>query len=158
RPAGRPDRDPTAALVQEILSVIPAGCTWLLPVVGFDGRVVDFRVAAAGGQRRDIYGRGVTRLDARLSQLYPSMVDGPLWQRYLRVQANGVAGNLPDFRYEEKSAGIVAESLFDVAVHPVLGGLLVLWQRVDEDRRRLQRTELLGRLGWAEHDLGTGVS
>lgn len=158
RPAGRPDREPTAALVQEILSAIPAGCTWLRPVLDADGQVVDFRVAAASGQRPDIYGRGVGRLDARLSELYPSMVDGPLWQLYKQVLADGVAGHLPDFRYEEKSAGIVAESLFDVSVHPVLDGLLVWWQRVDIDRRRMERTELLGRLGWAEYDLATGVS
>ncbi|GAB3830248.1 hypothetical protein [Dactylosporangium cerinum] len=32
------------------------------------------------------------------------------------------------------------------------------WQRVDEARRRLERTELLGSLGWAEYDLVTGRS
>jgi serine phosphatase RsbU (regulator of sigma subunit) len=72
--------------------------------------------------------------------------------------ATGVPGHLPDFRYEEKRAGVVADSQFDVSVYPVLGGLLVWWQRLDEDRRRLEETELLGRLGWAEHDLATGRS
>ena len=61
-----------------------------------------------------------------------------------------------DFRYEEKRSGVVAHSLFDVSVHRVLGGLLVWWQRLDEDRRRLDDTELLGSLGWAEYDLVTG--
>jgi serine phosphatase RsbU (regulator of sigma subunit) len=68
------------------------------------------------------------------------------------------SGQLSDFRYEEKRSGVVADSLFDVSVHPVLGGLLVWWQRLDEDRLRLDRTELLGRLGWAEYDLATGRS
>jgi serine phosphatase RsbU (regulator of sigma subunit) len=112
----------------------------------------------AADQGRDIYGRGAGRLNARLSDLYPSMVGGQLWELYQRVLATGVPGRMADFRYEEKTSGIVAESLFDVIVHPMLGGLLVLWHRVDEDRRRLEHTERLGRLGWAEYDLVTGVS
>ena len=151
-------RESAVSIVQEILSLLPGGCTWLLPVSGPDGQVVDFLVAAAGAQGRDIYGRGTGRLSARLSDLYPSMVGGALWEVYQRVLATGASGRMSDFRYEEKTSGIVAESLFDVIVHPLLGGILVLWQRVDEDRRRLDHTERLGRLGWAEYDLVTGVS
>jgi len=154
-----PSSDGSAAsIVQEILSRLPGGCTWLVPVFGPDGHVADFRIAAAGDQGHDIYGRGAGRRGARLSELYPSMVGGQLWELYQRVHATGVAGRMADFQYQEKTSGVVAESLFDVIVHPVLGGLLVLWQRVDEDRRRLEHTERLGRLGWAEYDLLTGVS
>ena len=150
--------EPVAPVVRQILSVIPGGCTWLLPVRADDGSVVDFTVAATSGRAEDIYGRGTTRVDARLSELYPSMVDGPLWSMYLGVLATGAPDHLSDFRYEEKRAGVVADSLFDVSVHPLLGGLLVWWQRLDEDQRRLEQTELLGRLGWAEYDLATGLS
>lgn len=108
------DGELAAALVQEVLSVIPVGCTWLLPVTA-DGQIVDFRIAAASDRRRDIYGRGVTRVDARLSQLYPSMLDGPLWQLYHEVMATGVPGHLADFEYEEKRAGVVAHSLLEVS-------------------------------------------
>ena len=154
-----PSSDGSAAsIVQEILSRLPGGCTWLVPVFGPDGHVADFRIAAAGDQGHDIYGRGAGRRGARLSELYPSMVGGQLWELYQRVHATGVAGRMADFQYQEKTSGVVAESLFDVIVHPMLGGLLVLWQRVDEDRRRLEHTERLGRLGWAEYDLLTGVS
>jgi serine phosphatase RsbU (regulator of sigma subunit) len=149
---------PVESVVRQILAVIPGGCTWLLPVRDEDGHVVDFRIAAAGAQGRDIYGRGAARVDARLSELYPSMVDGALWQTYCEVLASGLPGQQNDFRYEETRAGIVADSVFDVSVYPMLGGLLVWWQRLDEDRRRLRQTELLGRLGWAEYDLATGVS
>jgi serine phosphatase RsbU (regulator of sigma subunit) len=152
------EREAAVRVVQEILSLLPGGCTWLLPVSGPDGQVVDFQVAAAGTEGRDIYGRGTGRLSARLSDLYQSMVGGALWELYQRVLATGVSGRMSDFRYEEKTSGVVAESQFDVIVHPLLGGLLVLWQRVDEDRRRLDHTERLGRLGWAEYDLVTGVS
>ncbi len=154
----RPEPAPVAAVVQELLSVIPAGCSWLLPVVADGGTVVDFQIAATSGEVSDIYGRGVSRVDARLSELYPSMVGGPLWQLYHEVISTGVAGTLGDFRYEEKRAGVVADSLFEVSVHRVLGGLLVWWQRLDEDQRRLEQTELLGSLGWAEYDLASGRS
>jgi serine phosphatase RsbU (regulator of sigma subunit) len=150
--------DHTAEVVRQLLAVIPAGCTWVVPVAGPDGQVVDFRVAATGGGGRDLYGRGAARVDARLSELYPSIVDGPLWSLYHQVLATGVPGRMADFRYEDHRAGVVADSRFDVTVDPVLGGLLVWWQRVDEDRLRLERTELLGRLGWAEYDLASGVS
>ncbi|MET8365054.1 SpoIIE family protein phosphatase [Micromonospora sp. NPDC005194] len=149
---------PVEAVVREILAVVPAGCTWLLPVPDDHRAVADFRIAATSGQSHDIYGRGVDRVGARLSELYPSMVGGPLWQLYQQVLATGSSGRLADFRYVEKRTGVVADSLFDVHVHRVLGGLLVSWQRLDEDRRRMDRTELLGNLGWAEYDLVSGVS
>lgn len=148
--------DGIATVVREILAVIPAGCTWLLPVHADDGRVVDFEIAAVSGQGRDIYGRGAARMHGRVSELYPNMVDGPLWLLYHRVFAGGEPGELANFRYEEQRAGVVTESLFDVSVHRVLGGLLIWWQRLDEGQRRLEHTELLGSLGWAEYDLTTG--
>ena len=126
-----PGAGTVAALVQEVLSVVPAGCTWLLPI-GAEGDVVDFRIAAASDRRPDIYGRGVARVDERLSELYPSMVGGPLLAAVPRVMATGEPGQLADFRYQEQRAGVVADSLFDVSVHRVLGGLMVWWQRLDE--------------------------
>jgi serine phosphatase RsbU (regulator of sigma subunit) len=146
------------AVVRQILAVVPAGCSWLLPETAEDGSVVDFHIAATSGETHDIYGRGMSRLDARLSELYPSIVGGRLWQIYLDVLRTGEPDEMADFRYEEKRSGIVAHSLFDVSVHRVLGGLLVWWQRLDEDRRRWEITELLGSLGWAEYDLTTGAS
>ncbi|MEU8166789.1 PP2C family protein-serine/threonine phosphatase [Micromonospora sp. NPDC049004] len=149
---------PVEAVVREILAVVPAGCTWLVPVPDDHRAAADFRIAATSGQSHDIYGRGVDRVGARLSELYPSMVGGPLWQLYQQVLATGSSGRLADFRYVEKRTGVVADSLFDIHVHRVLGGLLVSWQRLDEDRRRMDHTELLGSLGWAEYDLASGVS
>jgi serine phosphatase RsbU (regulator of sigma subunit) len=157
RPAGDPG-DPVVAVVREMLAAIPAGCTWLLPVTAPGGDIVDFRIAAASSHAHDIYGRGTQRVDARLSELYPSMVGGPLWRLYHQVMSSGVPGELPEFQYAEKRTGVVARSMFDVSVQRVLGGLLVWWQRLDEDRRRLEKTELLGNLGWAEYDLVTGHS
>ncbi|MEH0934655.1 PP2C family protein-serine/threonine phosphatase [Micromonospora psammae] len=144
--------------MREVLSAIPANCTWLLPVTAADGEVVDFRIAATSDQAGDVYGRGAGRIGGLLSELYPGIVGGPLWLTYHQVLASGEPRRLPDFRYVGSRAGVVADSLFDVTAHRVLGGLLVWWQRLDEDRRRLERTELLGSLGWAEYDLVTGRS
>lgn len=153
----QPDDDQSPiTVIQEILASIPSGCSWLLPVTADDGKIVDFRIAATSDKIKDIYGRGIQRRHERLSELYPSMVAGELWRLYHRVMADGAPGHLPDFRYDEKRAGVVAHSRFDVSVHRVLGGLLVWWQRVDEHERRLESTELLGSLGWAAYDLTTG--
>ena len=46
-------------------NVVPASCTWLLPVTDGHGRVADFLVAGVSGQGSDIYGRGVGRVDQR---------------------------------------------------------------------------------------------
>jgi serine phosphatase RsbU (regulator of sigma subunit) len=146
------------AVVRELLAAVPSGCSWLLPVTASDGSPADFLIAATSDRGADIYGRGGGRVGERLSELYPSMVGGPLWQLYAEVLASGVPGTMSDFKYAEHRAGIVAESLFEVSVQRVLGGLLVWWQRVDEARRRLDRTEVLGNLGWGEYDLITGGS
>lgn len=148
--------DPVVAAVRQVLATIPAGCTWLLPVRAPDGAVVDFLVAAASAQGRDVHGRGAGRVGQPLSTLYPGMIAGPLWRAYHEVLVTGEPVHLPDFRYAGHGAGVVADSVFDVSVHRVLGGLLVWWQRLDEHRLRLARTELLGSLGWAEYDLVTG--
>jgi serine phosphatase RsbU (regulator of sigma subunit) len=144
------------AVVREILSAVPAGCSWLRPVRDRDGGITDFEVSATSGRAEDIYGRGTARVGALLSELYPSMVDGPLWRTYLEVSRTGEPATIPDFRFQQRLAGVVAESRFEISVQPVLGGLLVWWQRVDEAERRLDRTERLGSLGWSEFDLLSG--
>jgi serine phosphatase RsbU (regulator of sigma subunit) len=60
------------------------------------------------------------------------------------------------FRHQEQRSGVAAQTLFDITVHRVCGGLLVWWQRLDEAQRRMEQTELLGNLGWGEYDLITG--
>src|SRR4051812_21422135 len=132
-------QDRVAAIVRELLAAVPAGCTWLQPVHGTAEAPVDYLVAATSGVA-DIYGRGTRRVSERLSELYPSMVGGPLWQMYGRVLATGTPERLPAFEYEDHSAGVVASSRFDVGVARVLDGLLVSWQRMDESERRLART------------------
>ncbi len=75
--------DEVARVVREMLAVIPAGCSWLLPVTGRGGQVVDFRIGATSGSGNDIYHRGTSRIDRLLSESYPGIVGGPLWQAAL---------------------------------------------------------------------------
>src|SRR3954453_4950936 len=99
---------PLASAVREILASIPAGCSWLLPVRDEEDRLVDFRIAAASGSGGDLHGRGTDRVGELLSELYPSMVGGDLWQLYVDVLLSGRPGELSDFHYREKISGVVA--------------------------------------------------
>lgn len=143
--------------VRELLSGVPAGCTWLLPVLDDRGAVADFEIAAVGTRSHDVAGRhGDQRLGHRIGQLYPGMVGGPLWNLYHQTYADGRPRQLPDFQYHADGDGVVATSQFDVSAHRVCGGLMVWWRRIDEQERRREQTELLGNLGWGETDLLTG--
>jgi serine phosphatase RsbU (regulator of sigma subunit) len=144
------------AVVRELLAAIPVGCTWLVPVRGPDDTIVDFRIAATGDRIRDVFGRGTQRIDSLISELYPQLTGGPLWNLYVEVMSTGTPGRMDEFRFEESRSGVIAESRFEISVYRVLGGLLVWWQRVDEYQRRLEHTEALGSLGWSEYDLTTG--
>src|SRR4051812_21849170 len=118
------DADAIAAVVQELLRAVPAGCTWLVPVHDPAGRVVDFRVAATSGAGSDLLGLGTKRTGRLLTQLYPTIAGGPLWSAYLGVLASGEPISLEDFQYTQDMAGIAADSSFVVSVHRVLDGLL----------------------------------
>ncbi len=144
-------------VVRELLSGVPAACTWLLPVVDATGAVIDFRLAATGAAAQDIGGRsGDDRLGKTVAELYPTVVGGQLWDLYHRVFADGRPDTLAGFRHQEQRSGVAAQTMFDITVHRVCGGLLVWWRRLDETQRRMEQTELLGNLGWGEYDLITG--
>ncbi|GAA4946099.1 PP2C family protein-serine/threonine phosphatase [Actinoplanes utahensis] len=146
------------AVVRELIAAMPVGFTWLVPVYGPDGAIDDFRIGATSDRMRDIFGRGTQRVGNLLRELYPNLPDGPLWSLYVEVMTTGVPGRMDEFRHAETRTGAVADSRFAISADRVLGGLLVWWQRVDEHQRRLERTEVLGSLGWSEYDLVTGVS
>ena len=144
-------------VVRELLSGVPGACTWLLPVADDTGAVIDFRLAAAGAAAQDIGGRpGDARLGKTVAELYPTVVGGPLWNLYHQVFADGRPATLAGFQHQEQRSGVAAQTLFDITVHRVCGGLLVWWRRLDEAQRRMEQTELLGNLGWGEYDLVTG--
>src|SRR5215218_10457428 len=94
-------------VVRELLSGIPAGCTWLLPVADGSGTVIDFRLAAAGAEAQDIGGRpGDARVGKTVAELYPTVVGGPLWNLYHQVFADGRPGMLTSFQHQEQRSGV----------------------------------------------------
>ncbi|GIJ45183.1 hypothetical protein Val02_20690 [Virgisporangium aliadipatigenens] len=141
------------AAIRELVAVLPAGCTWLRPVTGADGAIADFRLVAVSAQEGDVYGRGTTRAGRLLTELYPDIAGSVLWDMFCRTARDGVPGGPTEYRHVESRAGVVADSRFEVSTHPVLGGVLLWWHRLDEAQRRLENTEALGNLGWSEFDL-----
>jgi serine phosphatase RsbU (regulator of sigma subunit) len=150
------DDDDAGAVIREIISAVPTGCSWLRPVTGPDGQITDFVVAAVSEREGDVYGRGAARVGRLLTELYPGIVGTALWRLYCRAALERESTDSAEYRHAEQRAGVVADSRFEVSVHPVLGGLLVMWHRTDEAQRRLRHMEELGNLGWSEYDLSSG--
>jgi serine phosphatase RsbU (regulator of sigma subunit) len=147
----------TASLMRTVLLAMPISCSWLYPVRAPGGQITDYLTLAASAGSEDIAGRGADeRIGAPLSHRYPGIVGGEIWQLYAAVMDDGTSRTLPEFMYEESASGVAHRSIYSVSVHRVLGGLLVVWQRVDDHRRRMEQMELLGDLGWGEWDLVRG--
>ncbi|MFD8597328.1 PP2C family protein-serine/threonine phosphatase [Kitasatospora sp. NPDC059646] len=156
RPANRGGEGPTAA-VQEVLDGLPGSVTFLVPETGPDGRVADFRIAAASPDAVDVAGRrGRELVGLRILEAYPGVAGSELWQGYLDALATGVRYESEPFEYAEESEGVPRLSRFAVRAAPSSQGLTVSWVRLDSgerDRRRLTAMQRLAQLGWADWDL-----
>jgi len=143
--------------IRDILDALPGAYSWLVPVRDGAGEVVDFRTGAASPEAVDLAGRqGSQLVGVRVTNAYPSIVGGPIWQAYLQVLADGKPRQVGPYTHTE--LGDDAESVYSIRVHRLGPGLLVGWIRHDELARpsdRLARTERLASLGWAEWDLVT---
>ena len=77
-------------MLREVLAAMPSSCSWLLPVYGDDGTIVDYVTMAAATGSVDIAGRGTDeRVGVRLSDRYPGIVGGEIWQLYGDVLHDG---------------------------------------------------------------------
>jgi serine phosphatase RsbU (regulator of sigma subunit)/PAS domain-containing protein len=149
--------DETVALMREVLAAMPSSCTWLVPVYGDGGTVVDYVTMAVSAGSVDIAGRsGNERVGERLGERHPGIVGGELWQLYGDVLHDGQTRTRPGFVYQGTAGGVARRSVFDVSAHRVHDGVLVCWQRVDDVERRMEQIERLGNLGWGEYDLISG--
>jgi serine phosphatase RsbU (regulator of sigma subunit) len=100
--------------------------------------------------------RGDQLLGLRVGELYPSIVDGPVWEAWWEALTDGAPREVGPVDYVGSTGGSQAELSLTVRVQPVGPGLLNTWIRHDEHTRlseRMAHTERLGNLGWGEWDL-----
>jgi serine phosphatase RsbU (regulator of sigma subunit) len=158
--AGELDGAVGAALVQQVLDALPGAFCWLEPLRAANGEVTDYTVRAASPEAIDIQGRrGSAMIGISIRDAYPSTVDGPIWQAYRDVLADGSPRQVSSADYREAVDEVTPELSFSVRVHALGGGLLVGWVRDDLRTRgadRIAETERLASLGWGEWDTITG--
>jgi serine phosphatase RsbU (regulator of sigma subunit) len=149
-----------AAAMQQLLTAITGDHTVVSPVCDAAGRVCDFRMVAISPSVVDLSGRRGGQLVGRLiSEVYPAVVGGPVWQAWLDALADGSPREVGPLPYEGGDGRAPVEITLLVRVHPVGPGLLSSWIRPDEQARlseRIAQTERLGNLGWGEWDLLSG--
>ncbi|GGQ48477.1 SpoIIE family protein phosphatase [Couchioplanes azureus] len=160
RPAPPDDAAPGwADVVQQVLDAMPGNHIVLVPMRDDAGRLVDYRLVAVTHSLVDLSGNTGSRLvGRRVSESYPTIVGGPVWQAWADALADGQQRQVGPFPYVHRDDDQASEHLLSVRVQPVGPGLLNTWVRSDEQTRlaeRIAQTERLGNLGWGEWDLVT---
>jgi len=151
------DGDSWAIAMQEVLGAVAGNHTVVRPLRDATAQITDFAVVAVSPSVVDFSGRRATELVGQLiSEVYPAVVGGPVWQAWADVLDDGQTREVGPIPY----AGGAAEPVtIVVRVHSVGSGVLSSWVRPDEQARleeRIAQTERLGNLGWGEWDLLSG--
>ncbi|MCT9931782.1 SpoIIE family protein phosphatase [Planotetraspora sp. A-T 1434] len=146
--------------VQAMLDVISVQAVWCVPIRNGLGDITDFEVRAASPDAIDVHGRsGKELIGVRTLAMYPSVLDTPLWQSYLRVMRTGEPEEVIRYEHMEAVRGIPHRSIYTVKASRLRDGLLQVWTRHDDEERlaaRQAHTERLGSLGWGRWDFVTG--
>ncbi len=157
-----PVADDWVRTAQQMLDAMAGRHIMLIPLRSDDGRLQDYEVVAASATVVDRAGRCSTDLvGRRLRELYPALVDSPAWDLAADATIDGRPREVGPFSYVTETAGGPQTVILTVRLHPVGPGVLVTWQRRDEDSRieeRLDHTERLGNLGWGEWDVRTDTT
>jgi serine phosphatase RsbU (regulator of sigma subunit) len=144
-------------VVQRVLDAVPGRHMVLVPLRDANGEVEDYRFVAASPSVTDLSGRsGAQVIGRRAGEVYPSVVQGPVWQAWRDALADGKARRVGPFSYEGRAGDARTETVLTVDVAPLGPGVLNTWVRHDEEARladRVLQTERLGNLGWGEWDL-----
>ena len=153
-PSGEAEQE--IRIVQQMLDSGGGRHMFLLPVAEA-GTVTDFRIAAASPSVVDLAGRRGAQLVGRtFSELYPWLVDGPIWRAWRQVVADGRPRGLGPVPYHADVGSDHVALTITAHAQAVGHGLLTTWTRQDEENRlaeRLGQMERLGNLGWGEWDL-----
>ncbi|WP_370021997.1 PP2C family protein-serine/threonine phosphatase [Planotetraspora sp. GP83] len=146
--------------VQAMLDVISVQAVWCVAIRNELGETVDFEVGAASPEATDVHGRsGKELIGVRTLGTYPSVLDTPLWESYLRVLRTGEPEEVIRYEHMEAVQGIPRRSIYTVKASRLRDGLLQVWTRHDDEERlaaRQAHTERLGSLGWGRWDFVTG--
>jgi serine phosphatase RsbU (regulator of sigma subunit)/PAS domain-containing protein len=160
RGAEQPPAEPAdwVSIVQRVLEAVPGRHLVLMPVRDGAGEVEDYRFVAASPSVVDLAGRtGADLVGRRAGEIYPSVVDGPVWSAWREALADGMFRRIGPFPYVgQADARSTVELTLTVEVQPLGPALLNSWIRHDEDAHladRIAQTERLGNLGWGEWDL-----
>jgi serine phosphatase RsbU (regulator of sigma subunit)/PAS domain-containing protein len=150
-----------AETMRQVVAAVAGNHTAVSPVRDSEGRLVDFVFVAVSSTVLDLSGRREDQVvGQRVSELYPSIVDGPVWQAWKDVLADGVPREVGPIPYQRTSgAPSTTPITIIVRTHPAGPGLFNSWVQPDEDARlseRLAQTERLGNLGWGEWDMLSG--
>jgi serine phosphatase RsbU (regulator of sigma subunit)/PAS domain-containing protein len=156
------DVDPGwAETMRQVVAAVAGNHTAVSPVRDSAGRLVDFVFVAVSSTVLDLSGRREDQvIGQRVSELYPTIVDGPVWQAWKDVLADGVPREVGPLPYQ-RTPGAPSTTPISIIVrtHPAGPGLFNSWVQPDEDARlseRLAQTERLGNLGWGEWDMLSG--
>ncbi|MFI6395799.1 PP2C family protein-serine/threonine phosphatase [Nonomuraea sp. NPDC050547] len=160
-PAPRPATPPPVpGWVLAVLQAVHVSAAYLVPVLDDGDRPVDFVIAAANEQARDVTGRGAGELvGERLVQACPGVVKSGLLEAYFRVLADGRPLKLDPVEYVEVRDHKLWPASLTVRAVPLHEGVLASWRALDEDERLISRWDRAQReaeLGWAEWTLTTG--
>lgn len=156
----RLQREAEAEDVQGMLDVVPGQVVWAVPLRDASDEIIDFEVWAASAHAEDVHGRsGKELIGLRMRPSYPSLVDGPVWESYLRAMETGDAEEVVRYEHVEVAEGVPHCSIFTVRAARLRGGLITSWIRHDAEEQletRQAHMERLGNLGWARWNLVTG--
>lgn len=151
------DHDGEVRIVQQMLNAGIGRHLFLIPVTDDAGHVNDYRIVAASPEVVDLSGRGGANLVGRtLSELYPWLVDGPIWHAWRQVVADGQLREVGPLPYRANVGPDQVALTITARAQPVGPGLLTTWTRLDEQNRlaeRIRQMEQLGHLGWGQWDL-----
>ena len=155
-----PAGDIGGAWLDSVLGAIPIPAALLSPIRDRRGRVADFSVDRRNARAAEALGR-FPGLGAggRLLETFPGLAPTGVFDAYVRVLETGEPLTQEPFTYEEPFRGVLYPRVLSLHVQRMGGGLLVSWQRLDEQARaaaRMSDAERLMNLGWAEWNLVTG--